>query len=216
MPTVSFSLEEPPPAGSRRERILAAVARLMAERGYHGVSINDIGRAAGVSGPALYKHFPSKQAILGKLLIGISERLLTEGTRRAAAVPSPDGTPSPDATLDALVRWHVSFALDSPELIRVQDRDLSSLNPADAHTVRRLRRGYVELWAAQLRARSPELAEGTARAAVHATFGLLNSTPYSAVTMSRPQLADLLHQLGLAALLAAGTRHPAPGPATSH
>jgi AcrR family transcriptional regulator len=168
----------------------------MAERGYHGVSINDIGAAAGVSGPALYKHFPSKQAILGELLIGVSQRLLDEGTRRAAVS-------RPDEALDALVRWHVSFALGSPELIRIQDRDLACMDPADDRTVRRLQRGYVELWVAQLRTRVPELAEDTARAAVHATFGLLNSTPYSAVAVSRPRMADLLHRLGMAALLAA-------------
>jgi AcrR family transcriptional regulator len=164
------------------------------------VSINDIGAAAGVSGPALYKHFRSKQAILGELLIGVSERLLGEGTLRAAAVSRPD------EALDALVRWHVSFALGCPELIRIQDRDLASMDPADARTVRRLQRGYVELWVAQLRARVPELAEDTARAAVHATFGLLNSTPYSAVAVSRPRMADLLHRLGMAALLAAAER----------
>src|SRR5262245_44328344 len=77
-----------PPAGAppaaRREQLLAAAARLMADRGYHGVSINDIGAATGVSGPAVYKHFPSKQAILTELLVGISERLLAEGTARVA------------------------------------------------------------------------------------------------------------------------------------
>jgi AcrR family transcriptional regulator len=181
--------------------LLAAAARLMADRGYHGVTINDIGAAAGVSGPAVYKHFPSKQAMLTELLVGISERLLAEGTARAAAAADPDGA------LDALVRWHVSFALDSPELIRVQDRDLASMDESAARLVRRLQRRYVEVWVAQLRARDVGLAEDAARAAVHATFGLLNSTPYSATgsaaRLGRARMADLLHRLGLAVLHAA-------------
>ncbi|OHV72859.1 TetR family transcriptional regulator [Pseudofrankia sp. BMG5.36] len=179
---------------------MAAAARLMADRGYHGVSINDIGAAAGVSGPAVYKHFPSKQAILTELLVGISERLLAEGTVRAQAA-------SPDEALDALVRWHVSFALGSPELIRLQDRDLASMDETAARSVRRLQRRYVEIWVAQLRARDPGIAEDAARAAVHAAFGLLNSTPYSATggaaRLGRARMADLLHRLGMAALHAA-------------
>ncbi|ONH29798.1 TetR family transcriptional regulator [Pseudofrankia asymbiotica] len=190
-----------PAPGARREQLLAAAARLMADRGYHGVSINDIGAAAGVSGPAVYKHFPSKQAILTELLVGISERLLAEGTIRAEAAASPD------EALDALVHWHVSFALGSPELIRLQDRDLASMDETAARSVRRLQRRYVEIWVAQLRARDPGTAEDAARAAVHATFGLLNSTPYSATggaaRLGRARMANLLHRLGLAALHAA-------------
>ncbi|MBX6388640.1 MAG: TetR family transcriptional regulator [Frankia sp.] len=187
--------------GPRREQLLAAAARLMADRGYHGVSINDIGAAAGVSGPAVYKHFPSKQAILTELLVGISERLLAEGTARVAAATSPD------EALDALVRGHVAFALGSPELIRIQDRDLANMEESAARTVRRLQRRYVEIWVAQLRAREPGLGEDAARAAVHATFGLLNSTPYSATggaaRLGRDRMAELLRRLGLAALHAA-------------
>jgi AcrR family transcriptional regulator len=187
--------------GARRERLLSAAARLMADRGYHGVSINDIGAAAGVSGPAVYKHFPSKQAILTELLVGISERLLAEGTARAETAGSPD------EALDALVRWHVSFALGSPELIRLQDRDLASMDETAARSVRRLQRRYVEIWVTQLRAREPGIAEDAARASVHATFGLLNSTPYSAsggaARLGRARMAALMHRLGLAALRAA-------------
>jgi AcrR family transcriptional regulator len=190
--------------GARREQLLAAAARLMADRGYHGVSIYDIGTAVGVSGPAVYKHFPSKQAILTELLVGISDQLLTEGATRAAAATSPEGA------LDALVRWHVSFALDRPELIRIQDRDLANMDPPGARTVRRLQRRYVEIWVTHLRARDPDLGEEAARAAVHATFGLLNSTPYSANRIGRTRMAGLLHRLGLAALHALSTTPPDP------
>ena len=50
------------PVIDRRQQIIDTAAELFAERGFHGVSVNDIGAACGISGPALYKHFPSKQA----------------------------------------------------------------------------------------------------------------------------------------------------------
>ena len=76
---------------SRRDQILATAAELFAQRGYHGVSVADLGAACGISGPALYKHFPSKQAMLAEMLVSISEELLREGRRRVAETPEPRG-----------------------------------------------------------------------------------------------------------------------------
>ena len=157
----------------RHSQILDVAARLFAERGFHGVSVGDIGKAVGVSGPALYKHFDSKDAVLAEMLVAISERLLTEGQERVARAGGPG-----DA-LAALVDFHVEFALAQPSLIVVQDRDWQSL-PAEARErVRSLQREYVDLWAEQLRRRHRELAPDEARAMAHAAFGLINSTPHS-------------------------------------
>src|SRR3954463_3542383 len=68
---------------SRREQILAAAAELFARHGFHGVGIDDIGAAVGISGPALYRHFRSKDAMLGEMLTAISEVLLDGGQSRA-------------------------------------------------------------------------------------------------------------------------------------
>ena len=48
----------------RRTQILAVAAELFAERGFHGVSVGELGAACGISGPALYRHFPSTDAML--------------------------------------------------------------------------------------------------------------------------------------------------------
>ena len=48
----------------RRRELIAAAARLFAARGYYAVTVDDLGEALGISGPALYRHFPSKQALL--------------------------------------------------------------------------------------------------------------------------------------------------------
>ena len=182
----------------RREQILAAAAQLFASRGFHGTSIDDLGAAVGISGPAIYRHFPSKEAMLRDMLVGISERLLAEGGRR---VRQADG---PDAALEALVGWHVEFALTEPALITVQERALASLAEADQQHVRRLQRRYVETWVDVIVAVVPAADEAAARAAAHAVFGLINSTPHSAL-LDSGAMAALLRRMALAALTAPGT-----------
>jgi AcrR family transcriptional regulator len=177
----------------RHRQILDVAARLFAERGFHGVSVGDIGKAVGVSGPALYKHFDSKDAVLAEMLVAISERLLAEGQDR---VDRADG---PDAAIAALVDWHVEFALEQPSLIVVQDRDWQSLPPEARERVRSLQREYVDLWADQLRRRDPGLAPDRARAMAHAAFGLINSTPHSS-RLPGAAMHDLLAQMTLRSL----------------
>jgi AcrR family transcriptional regulator len=154
--------------------MLREAARLFAERGFRGTSVEDIGAACGVSGPAVYKHFANKDALLARLLVDIS-RQLVEGGRQVAADES-----EPARALQRLVEFHADFALAERDVIRVQDRDLASLNERDRGRVRRLQRSYVEQWAELLRRSEPALGIETARLRVHAVFGLLNSTPHSA------------------------------------
>ncbi|MFC5060114.1 SACE_7040 family transcriptional regulator [Saccharothrix xinjiangensis] len=178
---------------SRRDQILAAAAELFARHGFHGVGIDDIGAAVGISGPALYRHFRSKDAMLGEMLTQISERLLDGGLARVAV------SRDPEHALRELIRWHVDFALDDPALITVQIRNLANLTDPDRRLVRALQRRYVEVWVETIRKTSPEVDEPTARAAAHAVFGLINSTPHSA-HLDREQMAKLLSRMALASL----------------
>jgi AcrR family transcriptional regulator len=157
----------------RRMQLLSAAERLFAERGFLAVRLEDIGAAAGVSGPAIYRHFPNKESLLVELLVGISTRLLA-GAREVRA-RSADAA----AALDALIEFHLDFALGEPDLIRIQDRDLAHLPEAAEKQVRKAQRQYVEVWVSVLRELNPKLAEADARLAAHAVFGLLNSTPHS-------------------------------------
>ena len=179
---------------SRREQILEIAADLFAERGFHGVSIADLGAACGFSGPAIYKHFRSKQAILSEMLVSISEELLEEGTRRVAAAADDK------AALASLVEWHVSFALAHKALIVVQDRDWSALPVEAREKVRSTQLAYVEVWVDVLRRLHGRLSREQARARVHAGFGLINSTPHSAV-VSDAEMREILGEMALRALL---------------
>lgn len=174
---------------TRRDQILATAAELFAARGYHGVSVADLGAACGISGPALYKHFASKQAVLAEMLVSISEELLRVGTERAQEADP----------LAALVDWHVDFALRHRPLIVVQDRDWESLPTEARERVRALQREYVDLWAGELRATDPKLDLPTARAMAHAAFGLINSTPHSGL-LPDPLMREVLTRMALGAL----------------
>jgi AcrR family transcriptional regulator len=181
------------PKPSRREQILTAAAELFARHGFHGVGIDDIGAAVGISGPALYRHFRSKDAMLAEMLTSISDRLLLGGQDRVGAARDAR------EALEELVRWHVEFALTNPALITVHLRDLDSLSTSDRHRVRELQRGYVEVWVEVLRSARPELDAATARATAHAVLGLINSTPYSA-HLDTGAMSALLHRMALGAL----------------
>ncbi len=160
-----------------RDRVLREAARLFARHGFHGTTIEELGAACGISGPALYKHFASKDEVLARLLVGISEQLL-EGGRAVVA-----GALGPAEALRGLVAFHADFATSEPDLIRVQDRDLANLSAPAARRVRTLQRAYVEVWTEALRRVRSELTPELARTEVHALFGLLNSTPHSGSTV---------------------------------
>ncbi len=182
---------------SRREQILQAAAQLFAQRGSRAVGVDDVGAAVGVTGPAIYRHFASKDAMLAEMLLRISERLLEGGSEVVAR--AGDDVPG---QLRALIAFQVDFALDNPALITVQDRDLGSLAENDAAEVRRLQRRYVEVWVTVLARLHPAADAAACRARAHALFGLINSTPHSAGRLSRPVMAALLSEMALAAATA--------------
>src|SRR5471032_2792802 len=94
----------------RRSQLVRAASRLFAERGFRAVSMEDLAAEAGVSGPAVYRHFASKEALLADLLIDVSEQLLDGGTLRATSA-------SASSSLELLVAFHTEFALRDRDLI---------------------------------------------------------------------------------------------------
>ncbi|GAA3945899.1 TetR/AcrR family transcriptional regulator [Microbacterium soli] len=180
----------------RTDAILHAAAELFAMHGYSGASLEEIGAAVGISGPAVYRHFAGKQALLGALLVGVSERLVDGGTDVAESAAAGRDR------VRALVAFHVEFALSNADVIRIHDRDLPYLSPECRADVRRLQRAYVDLWIDAL-AELVDDGRDALRLRVQACFGLLNSTPHSTSTLLRTQegTGRLLEAMALAALL---------------
>jgi len=179
----------------RRQQILDTAATLFAERGFHGVSVHDIGGACGISGPALYKHFAGKDDILTQSLTAISEQLLAEGRTRSQAAPDAG------QALEALIAWHIDFALGHPALIVIQEREWTNLDATGRKEVRSLQLAYIDVWVDVVRRLRDDLDGAETRAVVQATFGLLNSTPHSA-RISESAMRTRLARMARAALLA--------------
>ncbi|MGU3290867.1 SACE_7040 family transcriptional regulator [Williamsia sp. M5A3_1d] len=178
----------------RRQELLSAAAELFAERGFAAVRLDDLGAAVGISGPALYRHFPNKDAVLVELLVGISSHLLAGG-RDVVRERTRGGS-----AVGELVDFHLDFAVESPALIRIQDRDLASLPDSARRDVRRMQREYVEVWVTTLCEENRDLTEGDARTMAHAVFGLMNSTPHSTSRTAGSRSRHVLRDMALRAL----------------
>lgn len=179
-----------------RRRFLDAAARLFAERGFHAVSIGELGAAIGVSGPALYRHFPSKEAMLEEILLGTSEYLL-QGVQDIVETPHE----SDEELLAEFVDFHLEFALAHRDVIRVQDRELGTL-PEDANRrVRMLQRQYLNLWVEVVNRIRPEVPVAHLQIVMHAVFGLLNSTSHNADIADSDDVREILTTASLRVLL---------------
>ncbi|WP_166970341.1 TetR/AcrR family transcriptional regulator [Brevibacterium atlanticum] len=186
---------------ARREQLLEVAKTLYAKHGFHGVRLDDLGKGAGISAPAVYRHFSSKEAVLEELLVGISEYLQSGGDEIVAGAEAA-ATAESDArsVLRRLIDFHVDFAMSEPELIRIQDRDLAALPEESRRTVRRLQRSYVSRWAEVVARTRPEWSLEAATVRVHAVFGMMNSTPYQARRSSAEVVGVELRAAASAAL----------------
>ncbi|MCV7101352.1 TetR/AcrR family transcriptional regulator [Mycobacterium palustre] len=60
----------------RRQQLLGIAGQMFSRQGFAGTGVDEIGEAAGITGPALYRHFANKQAILDALIVEGMQRLL--------------------------------------------------------------------------------------------------------------------------------------------
>ena len=178
-----------------RQRLLENGAALFAAKGFHGVGVEELGISVGLTGPSIYRHFPSKSALLAEMLITVSQSLL-DGAKEVLTQNL-----NPDQALSAFIERHIDFAISHPDLIRVHERDFGSLEEEDARLLRRLQRRYVELWVDQIQLARPAESLESARTMAHAIFGLLNSTPRMRSTQQRSEVATLMSGLASRALL---------------
>lgn len=104
---------------SREQAILRAAERLFFERSFDGVSVDDIGRHAGVSGSAIYRHFSGKDQILAGLFDEVMEAILVR-------LGEPDDDPEVD--VENLLRVYVDLAVQHDKLAAIWLRDQRSLS----------------------------------------------------------------------------------------
>lgn len=172
----------------RRQQILACARQLLRDRGWHGVAIDDIGEASGMTGPAIYRYFANKQDLLTAVMSYAAEVLWN-------SVP-----PAEHPGLEAYVRTHTDFVLENSDLVELWYREAQNL-PADVlRSQRRLQRRYLEQWVTALQEERPDLTPEEARTMVRAAIGLIHSVAHSGTGVNRRQAQATLARMTLAAL----------------
>lgn len=156
------------PSG-RRDAILAAALDLFRQRGFHSVGVDEIGTAAGISGPGVYRHFSGKSSLLVALFDVITERMLS-GAEEIQKIDCP-----PVEQLDRLVSFHVSTAVEQRAMVAVWLHEWRSLPDDAEERIRRRQAEYVGIWQAALARVRPELPPAEAEAVVQAAVGAINS-----------------------------------------
>ena len=165
------------PVGARRRAILTAAAELFADHGYHATSINDIGAAVEVTGPAIYRHFGGKVDILVEVIESWMTPLM-EGVEEIAAAGL-----APVDELERLIDNFVNAAVESPAAYAVMARERQNLPKDERRAIDRAHRHHVEEWVRVIREVHPKLSDDEARTLVHGVFGL--ATP---AAMRHPQV----------------------------
>jgi AcrR family transcriptional regulator len=182
----------------RREAVLDAAEQLFHERGFHGVSVDDLGAAAGISGPGLYRHFASKDA----LLMAVLDRIWT----RLRPAVEHAGSLTPERALDELLEAQLDLALEQPAALVLLVRELKHLPDDYRALASRNHRRYVTAWAEAIRGCRPELPDEDARAIALAVHGLVDSATLRSQAMprglSREAHRELLAHLARAVLSA--------------
>jgi AcrR family transcriptional regulator len=183
----------------RRLELINAAGRLFASRGYYAVTVDDLGEALGLSGPALYRHFPSKEA----LLVAVFDQVIAQQTERLheALAEAAD----PRTALESMVRSHVQFSVEQRENMAVWHQEFHHLPEADRWRLRRAQRLYVEEWVHVVHELRPELDDAGVRALVHGVLGLLQSPSDFRSGLSDEGVRNLLMSMAVAAVFHGST-----------
>jgi AcrR family transcriptional regulator len=190
----------------RRQVLIKAAAGLFASRSYYAVTVDDIGEALGLSGPALYRHFPSKEA----LLVAVFDQVIEQQSERLRDLLSE--VAEPRAALEAMVRLHVQFAVEQRENMAVWRQEFHHLPEAESWRLRRAQRLYVEEWVHVVHELRPELNDASVRALVHGVLGLLQSPSDFQSGLADEGVINLLMSMAVAAVFQ-GTTEPLDFPA---
>jgi AcrR family transcriptional regulator len=153
---------------STRDRIVDEALLLFASRGVKATTVDDIATAAGLAprSGAIYKHFPSKQAILDAAIEAHLSRLESAKTDMRAMLPLGDKR----ADLTLVARWALHELRQERLLVQIIQRDPESVPTLRTRLAESVKRGYQEMAdAIRQQAERPDLdAEAIAVAALGA------------------------------------------------
>ena len=132
-----------PKGQQTRERLLAATAKLLTEKGYSGTRLADVAKLAELKAPAIYYYYDSREALI--------EDVVRRGQQSAqqhvesVLAKLPDGTPFIDR-IRCAVEGHLRVVLDLSDFTTAAIRNMGQLPEAMRRQIRSDHRSYGELW----------------------------------------------------------------------
>ena len=179
----------------RRAQIALAAAELFCERGYPAVGIADIAAAVGITGPAVYRHFPSKYAIL--------VHATRELSAAALDATAPDEAPAPPhARLDAVLRGLARLAVKRRRMGGSYQWDGRFLEPADRADLRQSMTILLDRITAPLAALRPGLTAESAALLARGVMSIMISLSTHRAAVAAGPAESLLYATGWQVLLA--------------
>ncbi|MEW6471101.1 MAG: TetR/AcrR family transcriptional regulator [Actinomycetota bacterium] len=187
----------------RRDQIVAEATTLFIERGYHGVRMEDIAAATGITAGALYRHDRNKQALL--------ERVFTAGQDLwREALVDPAGR-SAAARLERALTDLVAVGIDFPQPALLWQREARHLEPDAYRVVRGRLRWFTDRVAELLSGVRKDLEPKRLELLAWAIIAVVGSADRYRATLPRPEFDDTLSAAALAVAAApvpAGPDHP--------
>ncbi len=147
---------------SKREALLTEAIRLMRGRGFHDVTMEEIGAAVGMNQSGVYRHFDTKVAMLTAAFARASERITTSIHDSLAE------SATPRQALDNLVARYVELSFANSDLLNLYLSELGSLPESLRVDLRDQQRRNVEEWAQLVVQVRPGMNSVEARYLVHA------------------------------------------------
>lgn len=187
----------------RRVAIVRAASALFARDGFAAVGMDDIGAAAGVTGPAIYRHFESKAAVLAAVIDAIIDAVSDVDAPDVQAADIEARGASASASAAALrirIDQYAHAVAQRRSLMTVFVREIHHLPEPYAAILRDRQRDLVSQWRALLAAAHPDWHPERVRTNVHAVFGMLNSVGTFASPVSDDELAADLSRIAVTAL----------------
>ena len=132
-----------PKSEATREKIIAAAAHVLAERGYAGTKLSDIGERAGMKAGSLYYHFEDRDDIVDQVL----QRGIRGVYLRVREAVDELSNGADDLTiLKTAISAHLSVILGSSDVSAAGLRLLGQLPPEMQRRYRRDQRTYGDYW----------------------------------------------------------------------
>jgi AcrR family transcriptional regulator len=185
---------------ARRDQIIAAATQLFYQRGFYATGIDDIGAAAGITGPGVYRHFAGKDEIL----IAVLDRIwmmLRAGIDAAADLGAGEA-------LNLLIQTHVRLAVTQRAEFTLLIEDLRFLPDEYQELAASNRATYQDSWAMAIAGLYPNLTIEQARFGTAAIWRLSSGSADAmyASGLTDDALRALLEEISHAAVRGLG-RH---------